>query len=45
MENATDIISKRRAKMADLRTQGVSLFPNDFRVQHTVSDIMAQVKI
>ena len=43
MENAKDIIGKRREKIASLKEQGVPLFPNDFRVAHTVSDLMAQV--
>ena len=40
MENATDTIGKRREKIASLKDQGVTLFPNDFCVEHTVSTLM-----
>ena len=34
-----DVIDNRKMKNAELREAGVNLFPNDFKVSHTVNDI------
>ncbi|CAN2041540.1 lysine--tRNA ligase/Ap4A synthetase/Ap3A synthetase [Candidatus Magnetomoraceae bacterium gMMP-15] len=39
MKQTTDLISQRREKMAALREEGINLFPNDFKVSHTIQDI------
>jgi lysyl-tRNA synthetase, class II len=43
MDKTKDIISRRRQKIADLKAQGYDLFPNDFRVSHTIGSIMDRV--
>jgi lysyl-tRNA synthetase class 2 len=42
MEDAGDVLKKRFMKMDELREMGVSLFPNDICVSHTVRDILRQ---
>ena len=39
MEQSKDVIAKRREKITALKESGVELFPNDFRVTHTVKDV------
>lgn len=39
IEKQTDILEKRKQKMADLRQNNVSLFPNDFKVTHSIKEI------
>ncbi len=39
MNKKSDVIEKRRDKLEALREKGVQLFPNDFKVSHTVKDI------
>jgi len=39
MEELNDILVQRRAKMEDLRSEGVNPYANDFPVQHTSADI------
>ena len=43
-EKTSDILEKRRSKINDLREQAVAVYPNDFKVLHTVADIMRQVQ-
>ncbi len=43
-EKTSDILEKRRSKINDLREQAVDVYPNDFKVFHTVADIMGQVQ-
>jgi len=43
-EKRSDILEKRRCKISDLRAQAVDVYPNDFKVLHTVADIMGQVQ-
>jgi lysyl-tRNA synthetase, class II len=40
-DKASDVLAKRKEKMEELKAAGVRLFPNDFNVTHTVSDILA----
>ncbi len=44
MEPKVDLIERRRQKIEALKQQGVRLFPNDFRVEHTVGDIRAAIE-
>ncbi|OEU65164.1 MAG: lysine--tRNA ligase [Desulfobacterales bacterium PC51MH44] len=39
MNRKSEIIEKRRKKIADLKNNNINLFPNDFVVSHTVRDI------
>ncbi len=43
-EKTNDILSKRKEKLADLRSAGVNPFPNDFRVSHTVAQIQERIE-
>lgn len=43
MDNSTDILSQRRQKNADLKEKGVNLYPNDFRVSHTIAEMRALI--
>ncbi|MGD8267330.1 MAG: lysine--tRNA ligase, partial [Desulfobacterales bacterium] len=38
---ANQLINTRNTKIAELKSAGVPLYPNDFRVSHTVADIQA----
>ncbi len=38
-EKTSELIEKRRAKMTEMKAAGAHLFPNDFKVPHTVADI------
>ncbi len=39
MDNAKDLLSKRKEKANDLKADGFNLFPNGFGVEHTIRDI------
>ena len=39
MDKEGSLLEKRRTKLEDLKNQNIPLFPNDFRVQHTVQEI------
>ncbi|MDO9110234.1 MAG: lysine--tRNA ligase, partial [Desulfatirhabdiaceae bacterium] len=39
-EKSSDVIDKRREKQTELKTRNIQLFPNDFKVLHTVRDIL-----
>ncbi len=41
MEKTSEIIARRRRKIADLKKSGIDLFPNDFSVSHTAREIRA----
>lgn len=43
-DNKNDVIEKRKSKNAELINAGVSLFPNDFSVKHTIRDIMGTIE-
>jgi len=43
-EKTSDLIVKRRQKMEVLKNENIPLFPNDFRVSHTIADIQAQIE-
>ncbi len=38
-EKPSDIIENRRQKLSDLAKRDIELFPNDYRVTHTIGDI------
>ncbi|MGD8449569.1 MAG: lysine--tRNA ligase [Desulfobacterales bacterium] len=44
MDKKSDIIEKRKKKLLDLKKNNINLYPNDFVVLHTVSDIKKAVK-
>ncbi|MBU4414662.1 MAG: lysine--tRNA ligase, partial [Proteobacteria bacterium] len=39
MDKTSDVIEKRRKKLAELKNNNINLFPNDFIVSHTVRDL------
>lgn len=39
MEKASELIQKRRDKLDQLRQSNVQLFPNDFKLSHTIDEI------
>jgi lysyl-tRNA synthetase class 2 len=41
MDKTSDIIARRREKLDQMKTSGYNLFPNDFRVTHTIADVAA----
>lgn len=41
MEELNDLLLQRRAKMDELRRQGVNPYANDFSVTHTTADVVA----
>ena len=43
-ETATDVIQRRKEKIQALVEAGVELFPNDYRISHTVQDIQHLVE-
>lgn len=43
-DNAADILSKRREKIAGLKAEGVDLYPNGFEVSHTVAAIRDMIE-
>jgi len=44
MGQKKDIIEKRAEKIEELKKTGVELFPNNFRVSHTVKEIMDHIE-
>lgn len=40
----TGLLDKRRRKLNDLKNGGIALFPNDFKVTHTVGEIRAAIE-
>jgi lysyl-tRNA synthetase class 2 len=44
MDKKSDIIEKLKKKLLDLKKNNINLYPNDFVVLHTVSDIKKAVK-
>jgi len=44
MENAKDLLGKRKQKADGLKADGINLFPNGFIVEHTVRDINEHLK-
>ena len=43
-ENAQDVVEQRRSKNGELKASGVNLYPNDFKVTHTVAEVKAFVE-
>ncbi|GBC60054.1 lysine--tRNA ligase [Desulfonema ishimotonii] len=44
MEKTSDLVGKRRQKIAELKESGVNLFPNDVDVSHTVLEVQARTE-
>ncbi|MFW6080852.1 MAG: lysine--tRNA ligase [Desulfosalsimonas sp.] len=44
MSQSKDVITRRREKIEALKEEGIELFPNDFKVTHTVADIQSAVE-
>ncbi|UCH23398.1 MAG: lysine--tRNA ligase [Deltaproteobacteria bacterium] len=38
-EKTSEILEKRKQKLAELKRRGINLFPNDFSILHTIKDI------
>lgn len=43
MEPKVDLIEKRKQKIDELKKQGIRLFPNDFKVEHSIGEIRAAI--
>lgn len=43
-EKSSDVMDKRRDKLARLKAGQISLFPNDFKVSHTIRDIISHIE-
>ena len=43
-EKSSDVLEKRREKHAELKARQVQLFPNDFKVSHSIQDILTQIE-
>ena len=43
-EKSSDVIEKRREKLAELKSRGIQLFPNDFKVSHTIRDLLSLIE-
>ena len=39
MDDAKDLLSKRKKKAAEINAEGINLFPNGFVVNHTIKDV------
>jgi lysyl-tRNA synthetase class 2 len=44
MDTISDVILKRYAKIETLKRSGISLYPNDFKVSHTIGEIQATIE-
>jgi lysyl-tRNA synthetase class 2 len=44
MDTISDVVQKRYEKVETLKRSGVSLYPNDFNVSHTIGEILAVVQ-
>jgi lysyl-tRNA synthetase, class II len=44
MEKTGDLIERRKQKISELTEKGINLFPNNFRVTHTVAEIQQKVE-
>ena len=44
MDTISDVIQKRYEKIEALKRSGVSLYPNDFKVSHTIGEILSVVE-
>jgi len=44
MDKKSAIIENRKKKLEDLKNNNINLFPNDFKVLHTVRDIMKAIE-
>jgi lysyl-tRNA synthetase class 2 len=43
MKKTTDLLERRKEKLTVLKEQGINLFPNDFRVSHTIRTIKKMI--
>jgi lysyl-tRNA synthetase, class II len=44
MDTISDVIQKRNEKIEALKRSGISLYPNDFKVSHTIGEIQSAVQ-
>ena len=44
MDNTSEILQRRIEKIRALKEQGVRLFPNDFKVSHTIKELQAAIE-
>jgi lysyl-tRNA synthetase class II len=44
MEKEGTILEKRKEKIQQLKEQNIKLFPNDFKVTHTIKEILETVE-
>ena len=44
MDDAKDLLSKRKKKVGEIKAEGVNVFPNGFIVDHTISDVEAHIR-
>jgi lysyl-tRNA synthetase, class II len=44
MDTTGDVIQKRYEKIETLKRSGISLYPNDFKVSHTIGEILSVVQ-
>ena len=44
MDDAKDLLGKRKKKADEIKAEGVNLFPNGFVVSHTISDINEHIQ-
>ena len=44
MDKTSELIQKRRAKFEQLKTNNLQLFPNDFKVSHTINEIQGMIE-
>jgi lysyl-tRNA synthetase class 2 len=44
MDTTSDVIQKRHEKIEALKRSGTALYPNDFKISHTIGEILAVVQ-
>ena len=44
MEKTSELIQKRRDKFNELKESRIQLFPNDFKVSHTINEIQSLIE-
>ncbi|HBN25979.1 MAG TPA: lysine--tRNA ligase [Desulfobacteraceae bacterium] len=44
MKKTTTVIEQRQQKIEDLKARGLNLYPNDFKVSHSIADIKQRIK-
>jgi len=44
MDTISDVVQKRYEKIETLKRSGISLYPNDFKVSHTIGEVLSAVQ-